>query len=141
MNSEDEQQEDALIRRRFDEWAFKGIVFLVPTVMSIAVWSFNLQTRIETIATKQEERGPRLAAIERDIDTLTQIARDPSPRPEAKIALDGLRADHKRVEDRLDRLEERINGLHQFIINAPLKLMPGRRGALPPFKPETENAG
>ena len=136
MDEEEKDAEDALMRRRFDEWTFRGVTLIVPIVIALAGWALTLQIRLQEISTKQEERGPRIAAIERDIDVLNTIARDPAPKPETRVELQQMEQSHKRLETRLDRLEERFNNFHQFLLQAGPTIMkppqpPGRRGETP----------
>lgn len=123
MSSENDHEE-AILRRRFDEWSFRAITILVPLVIAIVGWSFALSARIEAIATKQEERGPKIASLEHQIEVLEQIARDPSPRPEAKIAIAAIKADHDKMDERVTRLEDRVNNLHNYMMALPVRPSP-----------------
>lgn len=49
VNDEEEKIEEALMRRRFDEWTFRGVTFLFPIVLAMAGWALTLETRISEI--------------------------------------------------------------------------------------------
>lgn len=124
MNSPSEDHEEAIMRRRFDEWSFKAIVVLIPAVLAISGWAFSLQGRIHELATQQAERGPRIVAIEQKLSTLLDIARDPSPKPETKVEMQAMK-------EQLSRLDERVNNLHNYILALPVRPSPY---AAPPSK-------
>ena len=116
MTSENDHEE-AILRRRFDAWTFKGMALLIPLVLAISGWAFALQGRIHEIDATQDERGARIVAIEQQIKSLTDFARDPSPRPETRVAM-------KAMDDRMARVEERINSLHNYILALPIRPAP-----------------
>jgi hypothetical protein len=124
MNSPSEDHEEAIMRRRFDEWTIKGIALLIPAVLSISGWAFTLQGRIHEIAAQQAERGPRIVAIEQKLSTLLDIARDPAPKPETKVEMQAMK-------EQINRLDERVNNLHNYILALPVR--PGPYSA-PPSK-------
>jgi hypothetical protein len=121
VNNDEEKIEEALMRRRFDEWTFRGVSLLYPIVIAMAGWALTLETRISEIATQQAERGPRIAAMEALISQLHDAIHDPSPKPETKVAIEALKAEHERLDDRVTRLEERLNSLHSYILALPVR--------------------
>jgi hypothetical protein len=136
LNDDEEKIEEALMRRRFDEWTFRGVSLLFPIVLVIAAWALTLETRISEIATQQAERGPRIAAMETLVSQLQDAIHDPSPKPETKVAIEALKGEHDRLDDRVTRLEERLNAPHSYILALPIRptpntpSIPSRRGAL-----------
>jgi hypothetical protein len=132
VNDDEEKIEDALMLRRFDEWTLRGVSLLFPIVLAIAGWTLTLETRMSEIATQQAERGPRNAAMEALISQLHDAIHDPSPKPE----IGALKADYNHLDERVTRLEERVNNLHNYMISLPLRpgpfvpLSPSKRGDL-----------
>jgi hypothetical protein len=123
------------MRRRFDEWTLRGVSLLFPIVLAIAGWALTLEARISEIATQQAERGPRIAAMEILISQLHDAIHDPSPKPETTVAIEALKGEHDRLDDRVTRLEERLNNIHNYILALPVRPSPcappgpARRGA------------
>jgi hypothetical protein len=121
---------------RLDEWTFRGVTLLFPIVLGIAGWALTLETRISEIVTQLAERGPRLAAIETLVSQLHDAIHDPSPKPETKVEIAALKAEHERLDERVTRLEERLNALHNYILALPVRPGPyappgpSRRGDL-----------
>ncbi len=142
MNDDEETIEEALMRRRFDEWTFRGVSFLFPIVLAMAGWALTLETRISVIATQQAERGPRIIAIENLVSQLHDAIHDPSPKLETKVAIEALKGEHDRLDDRLTRLEERLNSLHNYLLmlsRPPFK--GGQRGEMLQFPPIDRGGG
>lgn len=101
-------------------------------------WGVSVENRIGTIQAIQAERTIKVAAIEERISEVAKAAYDPAPKPQAKVMIDQLEVEHTRMDSRLDRLEERFNNFHQFLIQTkPVIVPPSKRGALP-FKPEDQ---
>lgn len=102
----------------------RAAVGLIPVVLAIAGWAYSLDSRLREVSARQEERGPRLTALEQDVSMLQNELGKPSSRVEEKLDL------------RVSRLEERMNNLHLFIIQ--LQGSRVRRGELetppPPFR-------
>lgn len=124
MNDDAEKIEEALMRRRFDEWTFRGVSLLFPIVLAMAGWALTLQTRISEIATQQAERGPRLITMEALVSQLHDAIHDPSPKPETKVEIAALKSEHGRLDDRVTRLEERVNNIHNYILALPVRPSP-----------------
>ena len=87
----------------------------------MAGWALTLETRISEISTQQAERGPRIAAMEALVSQLHDAIHDPSPKPETKVAIEALKGEHERLDDRVTRLEERLNSLHNYILALPIR--------------------
>lgn len=124
MNDDEEKIEEALMRRRFDEWTFRGVSLLFPIVLAMAGWALTLETRISEISTQQAERGPRIAAMEALVSQLHDAIHDPSSKPETKVAIEALKGEHERLDNRVTRLEERLNSLHNYILALPVRPSP-----------------
>jgi hypothetical protein len=127
VNDDEEKIEEALMRRRFDEWTFRGVTLLFPIVFAMAGWALTLETRISEISTQQAERGPRIAALEAMVSKLHDAVHDPSPKPETKVAIEALKAEHERLDERVTRLEERLNNIHNNIFALPVRPSPYRQ--------------
>lgn len=104
-------------RRVVDQWWKFFIPVVGSIVLAIFGWAVNLQIKVDHIATTQTEREPRFTAIEQQIKELVTIARDPAPRPETRVEL-------KAIDERLGRLEERVNSLHAYILALPIRPAP-----------------
>ena len=98
-------------------------------------WGISVETRIGNMATTQAERAPRIVTLENQVSNLDVMVRDPAPKAETKVEMDAMKDDHKQLSDRLDRLEDRVNNLHNYILSAPPKMLM-KRGELPPFTPD-----
>ena len=121
-------------RRQFDGWK------LVPLggTISIALfgWGVSVETRLGTIQSIQAERTVTVAGIQRDIETLDEAVHDPAPRPQAKVLFDRMDADFRSLDNRLNRLEERFNNFHTFLLQVRPTIMPPSRRGEAPFKLE-----
>lgn len=125
MASGSDDHEELIVRHWADNWSGRIITVLVPAVIAIGGWAFTLQSKIDVIGAKQEERGPRLVTLEEEVHDLARLAHDPAPKPETKVAVEEMKRAHRDVIDRLDRLEDRVNALHNYLLQMP---------ARPPFK-------
>lgn len=102
----------------------------VAAAIALAGWVISLETRMQRAITIVDERGPRLMNIERNIAELYSMVRDPSSRPETKVAIQSLRNDHSDMHQTIRRLEDRINNLHGFLQTSPALRQFQRRGDL-----------
>jgi hypothetical protein len=67
-----------------------------------------------------------------EISELLVKASDPSTKPETQKAIKQLWEDHDRLSSRIDRLDERFNNFHQFLLQTRPQTFPlGRRGSAP----------
>jgi hypothetical protein len=119
----------------------KALALVLPAIIAIGGWAFSMEGRLQRTMAQQEERGPRIVHIEAMLEELAKEIRDPSASPETRVALDGLRHDVERLDQRMMRLEERINGLHQFLLQSPFKppFSDKRRGDLFDVAPQQAN--
>jgi peptidoglycan hydrolase CwlO-like protein len=106
-------------------------------ILVLGGWALSVETRINNTQTTHTERGPKIAALEAKLDVLTAQVADPSPKAETRVEMVAMKTEHEALNSRIDRLETRINSLHQFILNIAPRL-PIRRGALPPFSPNED---
>lgn len=111
---------------------------LLPVASGLMViligWGVSVESRIGTMAAVQTERAPIITRHSQQISQLFDLEKDPSPKPEAKIILDKLEAEHTQMDNRVLRLEERFNNFHQFILQVMPKQMvvpPSKRGSMP----------
>lgn len=117
------------------EFNTKIIIAIIPVVLAVAGWAYNIDNRLRDVAARQEERGPRISAMESDMAKIRAEIGKPSARLE------------DRFDIRLSRLEERINNLHLFILQIGPKLQTyQRRGDLEqpqplPFRRDYQERG
>lgn len=98
-------------------------IAMIPGVLAIAGWAYSLDGRLRDVTARQEERGPRLNALEEDVAALHREIGKPSARLE------------ERFEMRIARMEERLNNLHLYIIQfGPPRQRRGDIDIPPPFK-------
>ena len=112
-----------------------------PIVAGLGVtlvgWGVTIETRLANINTIQLERTVKIAAMDKTVSDLIKDVANPAPKPETKIQLEQMSSDHDKMETRLDRVEERMNNLHDFMMQvAPgiIKQTPAKRGSYGPFK-------
>lgn len=120
-------------RRRFD--GFMLLPIAGSLMIAIGGWGVSVESRINAMSVIQQERAPVIIRHSQEIGELYALARDPEPRPKAKVILDQMMSDHAHHEDRINRLEERLSNLHQFLLQVKPVVPPSRRGQLP-FTPE-----
>lgn len=106
--------------------AVRTVYVLIPVGMAVLGWALTLETRLQSAIARQEERGPRINRIEEELYALRDSAKDPSTRVRIESVqreLDELRKVDGLSSHRLDRIEERLNALHTFIIQRDLDRM------------------
>jgi hypothetical protein len=54
-----------------------------------------------------------MTELRRDV---TAIQRDASPKPETKVAMDDIRREMNMINARLDRIGERVDSMHSFVM-------------------------
>lgn len=122
-------------RRRYsDQGLTKWAVSMSgPILLGLFSWGITVEIRLNNMATVQQERGPIFKRIDERLALVEAVAGDPAPRPQAKVMLDRMHEDHDHMMSRIDRLEERFNNFHQFLLQAaPTLARPGRKGELSP---------
>lgn len=140
MNDGCRDEDGELYCRRYTDKTMGKIVPIILSVGGVLLgWGISVETRVGNIATTQQERAPIIAGYGRDIARLFELAHDPTPRPQAKVMLDQMASEHRLHEDRINRLEERFNNFHQFILQVmPSKMVPLSKRGSAPFKPEDQ---
>jgi iron-sulfur cluster repair protein YtfE (RIC family) len=74
-------------------------------------WGVSVEGRIGSMSTIQTERTSVISHQSQEISQLYDLVRDPSPKPETKVEIEGMKIDHERMDQRLGRLEERMNNV------------------------------
>jgi hypothetical protein len=97
---------------------------VIPIAIAILSWAYNLSLEVQDIKIKQIERGPIITELKADVALLLKAVTDPSPKPETKIAVDALRRNFVSLEDRLGRMDDRLNNLHSYILALPIRPAP-----------------
>lgn len=139
MNTESDVEE---ARARDRDLSLRIIAVLVPVILALGGWVVALETRLQEVTTKQEERGPHISALETAVKDLEETVRDPAPKPETKVAVENIISQHRRLEERVDRMEERINALHNYLLMMPRPpFKGGQRGDASPPLPLVQGKG
>lgn len=138
MNTESDVEE---ARARDRDLSLRIIAVLVPVILALSGWVVSLEGRLQEVKTKQEERGPRISALEAAVKDLEETVRDPAPKPETKVAVENIISQHRRLEERVDRMEERINALHNYLLMLPRPPFKGKRGDALQFSPIYRGGG
>lgn len=126
-------------RRYTDQVVGKAIPIVISLAAILFGWGISVETRIGNIATTQQERAPVISNLRTDIAQLYDLVRDPSPKPETRVMIEQMEATHRRHEEQINRLEERFNNFHQFILQVmPNKMIPPSKRGQAPFKPEDQ---
>ena len=121
-------------RRQWDGW--KILPMAIAPMIALFAWGVSVETRLTNILAVQADRTPKIAKIQEDLADLAIKVYDPSMKPEAAKAFKQVWEDHDRLSSRIDRIEERFNNFHQFLLQTrPSVFPPGRRGE-GPFVPE-----
>jgi hypothetical protein len=107
----------------------KGFIFKIalacaPIAVPIFGWGYNLSMEVQDIKIKQIERGPVIAELKADVALLFKSATDPSPKPETKIAVDSLKREILSLDERLGRIEDRLNNMHAYLLSLSSKTPP-----------------
>ena len=117
-------------RRQFDGW--KLLPLGGTFVVAIFSWGISVENRLSNVSATQQERGPMLRQMKDDLGELSLLVHDPSTKPETKKEITQLWTDHDRLGAKIDRLEERFNNFHQFLLQTKQPVVPpSKRGALP----------
>lgn len=111
-----------------NDWQSKAIVAMVPVVIAVAGWSISLENRIQVIDARQSERTSRFDHLEQMLTQVNRAVMDPAPKPETKIAIESLRRDMDNSHEEIVRLNERLNNLHNFLLQTPPFKPQGKRG-------------
>lgn len=125
---------DEAVKGHINACAWKTFPFVMTVFMATFGWGVTVQTRLANIETIQAERTIKVAALDVRMNDIAKVAYDPAPKPETKVAVEALRAEHSNLMDKVDRLEDRVNALHNFLLQIPLPktALPARRGSLSP---------
>ncbi len=103
----------------YEKLMLAGVTASMAGLIAVAGWVVSLERRVQDNTTQIADRGPRIERLEKDVDALEKDIADPAPKPETRVAMLKLDSDHKQLDARLDRLEERINGLHAYLLLLP----------------------
>lgn len=115
-------------RRRSKDPIWRFFIPVAGTALiSLVGWGVSVETRINRISVLEQERATF-------IEKLEVATREPPTRPEIKIQLEQGQQAIDKLWQRIDRLEERFNNFHQFILQVmPKHPQPplGKRGMAP----------
>ncbi len=102
-----------------NDWNGRIILGSIPVLLAIGGWVLSLETRLQQVAITQNERTTTFADIKQEIRDISKEldALSKVPTPPAKILLD----EHNR---RIERLETRLNYMHEYIISLPVRPSP-----------------
>jgi hypothetical protein len=109
------------VRESGADWQTKALTLAIPAIVAMGGWAFSMEGRLQRTVAQQEERGPRIAHFEVMLEDLAKEIHDPVASPETRISLDSLRHDFESLDDRVTRLEERVNNLHSYILALPIR--------------------
>lgn len=127
-----------------DDWKSRIFLGLIPVALAISGWVLSLESRIQVIDARQQERTGRFDNLEHMLGEMEKQISDPSPKPETKIAIEGLRRDMDNTHEEIVRLNERLNNLHNFLLQTPPFKPNTRRGSrfdTPLIYPQTDGLG
>ena len=116
-----------------EDWQGKAILSGIPIILAVGAWSLSLESRIQVIGVIQQERTSRIDAIEKTIQAISEQTSDPRPKPETRVEMMKLSQDVERLKDDIGKINERINNLHSFLMQAP--------SLRPPFAPGNSRRG
>lgn len=120
----DESGEPYRRRAKDPLWRF-FIPALATVLISLVGWGVSVETRINRVFVLEEERATF-------IEKLEVATRDPALRPEIRLQFEQNQQDIDKMSRRIDRLEERFNNFHTFLLQSrPAVVPPSKRGALP----------
>jgi chaperonin cofactor prefoldin len=91
----------------------------ITATMGLVGWAFTQEGRMQVVATQVADRGPRIEALEREVNTLVKETRDPTSKPETRVALEGLKQEISQMREQMDRVEERINSIQSYLLYLP----------------------
>ena len=111
-------------RRACDGYLKMVVPFAGTALIAIVGWAVSLEVRIGNITAIQIERASVLGKLQAQIGHIEAIASDPSPKPQAKIELTALHKEHDDLDARVDRMETRLNYIHNYLIALPVRPPP-----------------
>lgn len=125
-----------------DDWRDKAVLAMIPVIIAGAGWALSLESRIQVIDARQQERSMRFEHVEKILSQLSSEVMDPRPKPETKVAIHAILQDIERLKDDQSRLNERVSNLHAYFMQAPRPPFnpqkDGRRGEIFEFYPQKQ---
>lgn len=104
-------------------WVGRAIVVMIPVGVAVIAWSFNMESRLQAVSSRFDERGNRITSLETRMSMAEMRIADPSPKPEARVMIDDIRREmsemrekDKALFDRQQRLDDRLNNLHLYLM-------------------------
>lgn len=109
-NFTDKSEPDFRGRKPLSEGGFPWWKYgaFVPVVLACVGWLVTHEARVQRL----EEIA---AQIKEKVSTLDELARDPGPKPETRVAIESFRRESDDLRRQLEKIEERLNNLHLFI--------------------------
>lgn len=140
MSEGDRDADGERFRRREWDYLMKFLPTVVGTTLfALSAWGVSIEVRLNTLNAVQQERAPLLTKANEDISQLYDLVKDPSPKAETKVEMDSMQDNMKQLADRIDRMDERLSNLHQFLLQTmkpPQPVMPPSKRGMAPFTPE-----
>jgi peptidoglycan hydrolase CwlO-like protein len=126
-----------------NDWNSKITLAMIPVLMGGAGWVLSLESRIQVIDARQQERSTRFEHVEKQISALNGEVMDPKPKPETRVAMQTMTQDIERLKDEIQRVNERVNNLHAYFMQVVPRppfnpQRDGRRGDLFPEYPQRQ---
>jgi tetrahydromethanopterin S-methyltransferase subunit G len=126
-----------------DDWNSKITLAMIPVLMGGAGWVLSLESRIQVIDARQQERSLRFEHVEKQISAINGEVMDPKPKPETRVAMQTMTQDIERLKDEIQRVNERVNNLHAYFMQVVPRppfnpQRDGRRGDLFPEYPQRQ---
>ena len=112
-----------------EDWQGKVLLGLIPVAIAGGGWVMSLESRLQVIDARQQERTIRFDNLERQMLIINSEVMDPKPKPETRVQLQGVVQDIERLRDELQRINERVNNLHAYF----MQVVPR-----PPFNPQKD---
>ena len=112
-----------------DDWQSRAVFALIPISIAGFGWALSLESRVQVIDTRLQERFTRLDFIDKQLAIMNAEVMDPKPKPETRVQLATIAADVERLKDDISRMNERINNLHAYFIQITPR---------PPFNPQKD---
>lgn len=111
-------------RRACDGYIKMAVPFMGTAAIAILGWAVSLETRIGNISSIQVERAGVLGKIQAQLDRVDAMASDPAPKAETKIEMVAIHKEHEIMDGRVDRLETRLNYIHNYLMALPIRPPP-----------------
>ena len=103
-----------------NEWIIRALIAIIPAIISIAGWLMAIESRMQKIEYSEKNIPEEIGVISKRLDGIEGRATS------GVVAKELLES----YEQRMHRIEDRVNNMHEYMLQMQRPPFFGRRGDL-----------